>query len=163
MKFEKVKKEFFEKEAFRYGFEDADEAYDNIKLPERKTKKSAAYDIRTPFPITLYGGERRIVPTGIKAIMEDERECLIIAVRSNVGVKDHVLFSNGIGIIDQDFAGNDKDDGCIKLPLWNTSGKLVEYKAGDRIAQGMFFKFDITEDDNASGVRTGGIGSTGKE
>ena len=162
MKFEKVKKEFFANDSFKNGFENADEAYEKIVLPVRKTEGSAAYDFSLCYDLDLYGGERRIVPTGIKAIM-DKGEVLLLTVRSSVGIKDGVLFSNGLAVIDSDFANNESDDGDIKLALWNTTGKLVRYKAGDRIAQGMFFKFDITEDDNASGIRTGGVGSTGKE
>jgi dUTP pyrophosphatase len=162
VKFEKVKKEFFANDSFKNGFENAEEAYEKIVLPVRKTEGSAAYDFSLCYDLDLYGGERRIVPTGIKAIM-DKGEVLLLTVRSSVGIKDGVLFSNGLAVIDSDFANNESDDGDIKLALWNTTGKLVRYKAGDRIAQGMFFKFDITEDDNASGVRIGGVGSTGKE
>jgi dUTP pyrophosphatase len=162
VKFEKVRKEFFANDSFKNGFENAEEAYEKIVLPVRKTEGSAAYDFSLCYDLDLYGGERRIVPTGIKAIM-DKGEVLLLTVRSSVGIKDGVLFSNGLAVIDSDFANNESDDGDIKLALWNTTGKLVRYKAGDRIAQGMFFKFDITEDDNASGVRIGGVCSTGKE
>lgn len=162
MKFEKVNKECFHKDAFNNGFDDVDEVYENIVMPERKTELSSGYDFRTPFDLELYPDDRRVVPTGIKAHM-GKGEVLILAVRSSVGIKDGVQFSNGIGVIDVDYYGNAQNDGDIMLALWNSSSKLVRYKAGDRIAQGMFFKFDTTEDDNASGIRTGGVGSTGKE
>ena len=38
----------------------------------------------------------------------------------------------------------------------------VLIKAGERVLQGIFTKYLITEDDNADEVRTGGTGSTGK-
>lgn len=162
MRFEKVKREFFDKDSRNNCFEPTDEVYDSIKLPVRKTSGSAAYDFSTPYDIELYGGERRVVPTGIKAKM-DKGEVLLIAPRSSVGIKDGVVFSNSIALIDADYYGCDETDGDIQLALWNSSSKRVAYPAGTRLAQGMFVKFDITEDDNASGERIGGIGSTGNE
>ena len=69
---------------------------------------------------------------------------------------------NTLAVIDRDYADNEKNEGDIMLALWNTSNKPVRYNAGDRIAQGLFVKFGITDDDNATGVRVGGIGSSGK-
>ena len=161
MKFEKVKKECFEKDSRANGFEPTDEVYESIKIPVRKTEGSAAYDFSTPYAITLYGGERRTIPTGIKAEME-QGEVLLITVRSSVGIRDGVVFSNSLALIDSDYYNNDANNGDIQLALWNTSSKRVQYEAGERLAQGLFVKFDKTEDDNASGKRVGGIGSSGK-
>ena len=159
MKFEKVKKNCFFKDSVMNGFDATDEAYDAIKIPVRKTEGSAAYDFSTPYDIELYGGERITIPTGIKAQM-DKGEVLLITVRSSIGIRDGVVFSNSLAVIDEDFYSNETNDGDIHLALWNSSGKRVQYKAGERLAQGLFVKFDTTEDDNASGERTGGIGST---
>ena len=159
MKFEKVKFECFKSDSIKNGFENAEEAYDEIKLPVRKTKGSAGYDIRTPYTIEMYGGDRIVVPTGIKAKM-DEGEVLLLVVRSSVGIKHGIVFSNGTGVIDSDYYSNDDNDGDIMLALWNSSSKLVKYEAGDRIAQGIFVNHGIVEDDDADGIRTGGIGST---
>ena len=59
------------------------------------------------------------------------------------------------------FADN---EGHIKIKITNDSkeNKVLEISAGDKIAQGIFVPFGITVDDAADGVRTGGIGSTGK-
>lgn len=35
-------------------------------------------------------------------------------------------------------------------------------EAGEKLGQGIFVKFGITEDDKAEGERTGGFGSTGR-
>ena len=42
-----------------------------------------------------------------------------------------------------------------------TDMSLSGFKKGDRVAQGLFHKFLITDDDNASGKRLGGIGQIG--
>lgn len=164
VRFEKVQQHFFEKNSVKCGMKTPcliAEAYERVKIPERKTKGSAAYDFATPYGFQLFPGERVTIPTGIKAIMENG-EVLIMAVRSSVGIHDGVLFSNGIGVIDSDYADNEQTGGDIHLALWNTSSKAVAYDAGERLAQGFFVKFDTTEDDNARGERTGGFGSTGK-
>ena len=167
MRFEKVRYEAFEHDMMQYrpinfmGGE-AEEAYDKIKLPERKTKYSAGYDICTPIDISIPSGQRRVIPTGIKVVFEDdemETWHLQMFVRSSVGIKDGVVLTNGTGVIDSDYQfGN--NDGDMMLALLNTSEKLVKYKAGDRICQAVFMIHGITSNDKASGNRTGGIGST---
>ena len=167
MRFERVNYESFERDMMQYrpinfmGGE-AKEAYDKIKLPERKTKYSAGYDICTPIDISIPSGQRRVIPTGIKVVFEkDEMETwhLQMFVRSSVGIKDGVVLTNGTGVIDSDYQfGN--NDGDMMLALLNTSEKLVKYKAGDRICQAVFMIHGITSNDKASGDRTGGIGST---
>lgn len=162
MKFEKVKQECFENDS-RMNFiapGTAKKAYDKIELPQRGTSMSAGYDFRTPYTVKISPNGRVVIPTGIKAKM-DKGEVLILTVRSSIGIRDGVVFSNSLAVIDADYADNQKNDGDIMLALWNTSNDVIRYEAGTRIAQGMFLKFGITEDDNATGERKGGIGSTG--
>lgn len=167
MRFEKVRFEAFEHDMMQYrpinfmGGEVKD-AYDKIVIPQRKTKYSAGYDICTPIDITIPSGQRRVIPTGIKAVFaEDEMETwhLQMYVRSSVGIKDGVVLTNGTGVIDPDYYLGE-NDGDMMLALLNTSDKPVKYKAGDRICQAVFVIHGLTSDDKAVGDRTGGIGST---
>lgn len=160
MRFEKVDYEFFKKDSINNGFEPTEDIFNKIPIPERKTAGAAAYDFVTPYDLELYPDERKIVPTGIKAQMGDG-EMLLLTVRSSVGIRGGVVMSNTIGVIDSDFYSNPDDDGDIKLPLWNSSSKRVQYKAGDRIVQGFFINFLKVDGDSASAERTGGTGSTG--
>ena len=167
MRFERVKLEAFKNDMAMYRpinfmSGDVEKAYDNIKIPVRKTKYSAGYDVCTPVDVVLPSGQRRVIPTGIKAVFsEDEMESwhLQMYVRSSVGIKDGVVLTNGTGVIDPDYFMGE-NDGDMMLALLNTSDKLVKYKAGDRICQAVFVLHGLTSDDNASGDRTGGIGST---
>ena len=95
MRFEKVPYEKYRKDMWKYQTHMPDlavqRAYSRIKLPTRATAYSAAYDLRTPIDIVLPAGERRMIPTGIRAVFsEDEMEawCLQVFVRSSIGVKD---------------------------------------------------------------------------
>ena len=167
MRFERVKLEAFKNDMAMYrpiNFMngDVEKAYEGIKIPVRKTKYSAGYDVCTPVDVVLPSGQRRVIPTGIKAVFsEDEMESwhLQMYVRSSVGIKDGVVLTNGTGVIDPDYALGE-NDGDMMLALLNTSDKLVKYKAGDRICQAVFVLHGITSDDAATGDRTGGIGST---
>ena len=167
MHFERVKFEAFKNDMAMYRpinfmSGEVEKAYDGIKIPVRKTKYSAGYDICIPIDISIPSGQRRVIPTGIKVVFEEDEMStwhLQMYVRSSVGIKDGVVLTNGTGVIDSDyqFAENDGD---MMLALLNTSDKLVQYKAGDRICQAVFVIHGLTSDDNASGDRIGGIGST---
>lgn len=133
----------------------------NIKLPKRKTKKSAGYDFFAVEDFTLYPNKLCIVLTGVKAYMEDN-EVLYLHIRSSVAFKRGVRMLNSIGVIDADFVDNPDNEGEISLGLLSHNDDIVHIQKGERIAQGVFHKFLITDDDNAEGKRVGGIGSTDK-
>lgn len=66
------------------------------------------------------------------------------------------------GIIDSDYYGNPTDDGNIMLSIHNFGDVEQRVEAGERIAQGIFIRYETVDGDKAAGVRTGGYGSTGK-
>lgn len=133
----------------------------NVELPKRKTKKSAGYDFFAVEDFTLYPNKLCIVPTGVKAYMEDD-EVLYLHIRSSVAFKRGVRMLNSIGVIDADFVDNPDNEGEISLGLLSHNDDIVRIQKGERIAQGVFHKFLITDDDDAEGKRVGGIGSTDK-
>jgi dUTP pyrophosphatase len=133
----------------------------NVELPKRKTKKSAGYDFFALEDFTLYPNKLCIVPTGVKAYMEDD-EVLYLHIRSSVAFKRDVRMLNSIGVIDADFVDNPDNEGEISLGLLSHNDDIVHIQKGERIAQGVFHKFLIADDDNAEGKRVGGIGSTDK-
>lgn len=169
MHFERVKFEAFKNDMAMYRpinfmAGEVEKAYGGIKIPVRKTKYSAGYDICIPIDISIPPGQRRVIPTGIKVVFEEDEMStwhLQMYVRSSVGIKDGIVLTNGTGVIDPDYFRG-KNDGDMMLALLNTSDKLVQYKAGDRICQAVFVIHGLTSDDNASGERTSGVGSTGR-
>ena len=70
------------------------------------------------------------------------------------------MLANGIGIIDSDYYNNPDNEGHIMFQVINFTNKEVFIPAGERIGQGVFLKYYTTDDDNASGKRVGGFGST---
>jgi dUTP pyrophosphatase len=163
-KFEKVSFEQFEKD-WKKAFPDtADETvreiYDDLKLPQRATKGSAGYDFTAPVRIEMKAGSQILIPTGIRAKIENGF-VLLLFPRSSLGFKYRMQLDNTCGVIDSDYyeAAN---EGHIMCKLINDSrdGKTLTVEAGQGMVQGIFVPFGITEDDEADAQRTGGIGST---
>lgn len=133
------------------------EAYKSIKLPQRSTKHSAGYDFYVNAPIN--GDYGNVYPTGIKACMP-ENVVLMIYPRSSLGFKYDFTLDNTVGVIDSDYYNNPQNEGHI-LISW-TAKEPIRLNTGDKLCQGIFTNFLITDDDRATETRTGGIGSTGK-
>ena len=152
-KFEMIKQE----ELAKLGYS----VPNNYLLPQRGSSHSAGYDFRTPFDITIKAHESYVVPTLCKASMEND-EVLLIIIRSSMAMKRHITLTNQVGVIDSDYYSNPDNDGHIMISLTNNSDSDITLKSGERIAQGIFVKYNITDDDNNTEQRMGGIGSTGK-
>ena len=71
-----------------------------------------------------------------------------------------LVLSNGVGCIESDYFDNESNEGEIMFGFYNFFPYDVEIKKGDRIGQGVFQKFLTVDNDNATGERTGGFGST---
>ena len=140
------------------GFENA-----GINLPVRSTKNSAGYDIEAAedviIPAFKLGQKPVLVKTGLKAYMQSD-EVLILANRSSNPGKKGLILANSIGIVDSDYYGNPDNDGHIMFAFFNFKDEDIEIKKGERIGQGMFQKYLVTDNDIAGGERTGGFGST---
>lgn len=139
------------------------EIYDKIKLPKRSTKGSAGYDFYSPITIDLKPGQTVKIPTGIKCKMYSNW-VLKLYPRSGLGFKYRLQLNNTVGIIDSDYYGNENNEGHIMAKITNDTNenKTAHLEAGTGFMQGIFVEYGITEDDNASDIRVGGLGSTTK-
>lgn len=163
-KFYKVSYEQFKNDWQDIYPEDEDiavrEIYDHIKLPKRATAGSAGYDFFLPVDITLNPDETLLIPTGIRAEI-NQGWVLAIFPRSSLGFKHRIQLDNTVGIIDSDYFGAD-NEGHIKIKITNDSKdfSIADVEEGKGFAQGIFLPFGITDDDDSNGARTGGFGST---
>ncbi|MFI3202411.1 MAG: deoxyuridine 5'-triphosphate nucleotidohydrolase [Eubacteriales bacterium] len=163
-KFEKVSKEQF-LEGFQSCFTDYKESeicqiYEELPMPRRATKGSAGYDFFSPITFTLQPGESIKIPTGIRVKME-ENYALSLYPRSGLGFKYRFQLNNTVGIIDSDYYYSDNEGHIFSKFSNDTNENKVLYV--DQFAafmQGIFTEYFITEDDDASGIRNGGFGST---
>ena len=130
-----------------------------INLPKRSTAKSAGYDFEASENVVIMPGKIGLVPTGIKALFPEE-VVLCLYDRSSNPRKKGIALANSVGIIDSDYYGNESNDGEIMGQFTNLTNEPVTIQKGDRIFQGIFMPFLLASDDQATGERTGGFGST---
>lgn len=136
--------------------------YDSIKLPKRSTVGSAGYDFFAPINVSLIPGATQKIPTGIRCRIDNDW-VLKCYPRSGLGFKYRLQLNNTVGIIDSDYF-NAENEGHIMAKITNDTNenKRVYIENGKGFMQGIFSEYGITEDDDASGIRTGGFGSTDK-
>lgn len=161
----------------------------DIQMPVRKTEQSAGYDfvvaedtIIPPYDSLMerFNGfvesklytidevakitkERQakpvLVSTGMKCQLEPDTY-LELSVRSSSPLKYWIMMANSVGIIDADYYNNPDNEGEIFFQLINMSPFPIILKKGDAIGQGIIKQYLTTNDDAASGLRSGGFGST---
>ena len=141
---------------------DSKAIYNMIKLPKRATTGSAGYDIFTPYNITIPPKGTVKIPTGIRVILDSDK-FLAIYPRSGLGFKYKMQLWNSVAVIDADYSNSD-NEGHIWVKFYNDSpeGKTITIKQGEAMCQGIIQQFFKTDNDEANGIRNGGIGSTTK-
>lgn len=145
-----------------------------LKVPRRGTRFSACYDVfnNTGKEIIIEPGQlSKAIPTKFKAYMLED-EVLKAYVRSGHGFKYSVRLANSTGIIDADYykpepvlnKKGEYEEGEIFVKLHNQGDQQLVLPVGEAIAQMMFQKYLITDDDadTVGGDRVGGFGSTSK-
>jgi dUTP pyrophosphatase len=143
----------------RFGFEVA-KGYEDVRLPQRATKFSAGYDFYAVEVVKLPPNEVTMVHTGVKAFLPSSY-FLELCLRSSLSLKG-LMLANGIGVVDCDYYGNEKNDGEIAFLIRNCNDVPFKFSKGDKIGQGIFTEYFLTDNDYAEGKRTGGFGSTGE-
>ena len=138
--------------------------YSDVNLPKRATAGSAGYDFECAEDTIIAPGSIKLIPTGIKCRI-DKGYFLQLALRSSTPKKKGLMLANSIGIIDEDYWGSDnapvEEQGHIMFQVYNFTDHDVIVNKGERIGQGVFMRYYVTEDDQATGDRMGkGFGST---
>lgn len=132
-------------------------------IPVRATEGSAGADLYACLeaPITLAGGEKAVIPTGIAVALPDCGSAAFVFARSGLAIKHGIGLLNGVGVIDSDYRGE------ICVGVINQLSEAYTIEPGERIAQLVImpvsqFTFDevASLDETARGA--GGFGSTGK-
>lgn len=133
----------------------------DFELPKRSTKNSGGYDFVVPEDTICKSHEITMVKSGVKAYFPDD-EVLLLFNRSSNPKKKGLIILNGVGVVDSDYVDSADNEGEIAGLFYNMLDEDVVLKAGEKMMQGIFVKFEITDDDNAEGKRSGGFGSTDK-
>ena len=153
--FEKVSESEWNKFGGKYG------DYENIIIPRRSTTYSAGYDFFSTCDIDVNAGETYVIPSGIKVKFDYVSQYLAIFPRSSLGFKYGMKLSNTIPVIDNDYYGNEDNEGHILISF--SSDKDFKIKKGDKFCQGIVMLYEVLGGEiPPTKTRTGGIGSTGK-
>jgi dUTP pyrophosphatase len=132
----------------------------SLPLPIYETNGSVGFDIIAREDTQIPPKEISMIPSNL-IIEVPKKYMLVVASRSSTPLKRGLTPPHGFGIIDHDYCGP-KDE--IKVLVYNFTGKVVDIKRGDKIAQGVFVridKFEWEEVDEISNKTRGGFGSTG--
>lgn len=131
------------------------------QVPEYKTAGAVAFDIGIVEDVKIKPQSMIMARTGLIVNVPDDH-ALILASRSSNPMKKGVDLANSIGVIDSDYCGPNDE---IHLVISNLTDEIVQLKAGDRVAQGLFVPISrpsFTEVEEMAGKDRGGFGTTGQ-
>ena len=136
------------------------------KLPVIANVGDGGADFYTAERVVLRPGTiNNLIPTGVKAYMNDG-EVLLLFARSSMAKKCGLRMSNSVAVIDKGFYNNKSNEGHITFLYDNITDIEVIIEKHTRIGQGMFIKFlpiENIEVLSQSQERTGGYGSSGNK
>ncbi|MDA1316520.1 MAG: dUTP diphosphatase [bacterium] len=133
----------------------------SLPLPTYQTPGSVAFDLYARLTTTVTPWKPTIIPANV-VIEVPEGYFLMLSSRSSTPMKKGLMVANGIGVIDQDYNG-DEDE--IGVQVLNFTKKDVIISKGERIAQALLVKIakvvEFDEVEQMSSTSRGGFGSTG--
>lgn len=111
--------------------------------------------------ILIAPGNNALIGTGIAIEILSKDIAGFVFSRSGLGIKEGLVVTQGVGVIDPDYRGE------IKVSLSNISKSVKKIYPGDRIAQLIFmpaFQAKLIETSHLSPTKRGkgGFGHTGK-
>lgn len=131
----------------------------SLPLPVYETGGSVGFDLLAREDIEIKPDSIELIPAN--AIVEVPKGySLILASRSSTPRKHGLTKPHGIGVIDQDYCGNEDE---LKIQVMNFTRKPVTVKKGTKIAQGLFVRVDRLEFEEVDEIKKesrGGFGST---
>jgi dUTP pyrophosphatase len=132
-----------------------------IPLPIYETQGAVGFDLLARTDATIQPKGIELIPANV-IVQVPKGYALILASRSSTPRKHGLTKPHGIGVIDQDYCG-DEDE--IKIQVMNFTEKAVSIVRGTKIAQGLFVKVakpSFREVDQIAKKSRGGFGSTDK-
>ncbi|MFN4212501.1 MAG: dUTP diphosphatase [Microgenomates group bacterium] len=133
---------------------------ESLPPPSYQTKGAVAFDLYSRVNLEIPPWQTTIIPLNL-IVKIPKGFFLMIAARSSLALKKNLILANGVGVIDQDYHGQDDE---IKASVINFSQKTVTVKKGERIAQGILVKIAKVEKfvkmEKIKKKSRGGFGST---
>jgi len=132
----------------------------SLPLPVYETQGAVGFDLLARTDVTIQPKGIELIPANV-IVQVPKGYALILASRSSTPRKHGLTKPHGIGVIDQDYCG-DEDE--LKIQVMNFTDKPVTIAKGTKISQGIFVKVakpSFKEVDQISKKSRGGFGSTG--
>lgn len=133
--------------------------HDNV-MPIEINEKGDWIDLRAAKTTKLYQGEAALIPLGVSMKLPDGYEAVVIP-RSSTFKKYGVIQTNGIGLIDNSYCG---DNDVWHFPAYAIRDTVIP--KNERICQfriqKKMDKLTFTTVDKLEGEDRGGFGSTGR-
>jgi len=134
-----------------------DENVERLQLIE---DKSDWYDLRAFEDVDMKAGDFKLIPLGVAMKLPEGYEAHI-APRSSTFKNFGLIQTNGVGVVDNSYSG---DEDMWRMPC--LAMRDTSIKKGDRICQFRIMakqpQIKFTEVEHLDGANRGGFGSTGK-
>ena len=130
----------------------------SLPLPEYKTAGAAAFDLYAREETVVPAGEIRVIPLNVAMKLPDNHWAML-AARGSL-FKKGLRLANGVGIMDQDFCGNDDE---YRAVVQNFTDQPVTVTRGERIVQAIILpmlQLNIQEVADLAHPSRGGFGTT---
>jgi dUTP pyrophosphatase len=132
-------------------------------VPAYQTAGSVAFDLYARIDIDVPPFTPTIIPLNL-IVKVPKGYLFMLASRSSLPLKKKLMVANSVGIIDQDYCGDNDELG---LQVLNFTDKPVKVEKGERLAQGLLVKIAVVEKftkvKSMSTKSRGGFGSTGSK
>ena len=133
----------------------------SLPLPEYQTRGAVAFDLYARVETVIPPMKPTLIPTNL-IIKIPPQHFLMLASRSSTPIKKGLMVANGIGVVDEDYRGNEDE---IKLQMLNFTDKDVVVEKGERIGQAVLVQIskatEFIEVDKMDEKSRGGFGTTG--
>lgn len=132
----------------------------SLPMPLYHTKGSVGFDLTAREEVILKPWEMKLIPLNL-IVKIPRGHGLFLFSRSSIPSKKGLMIANGVGVIDQDYNGEEDE---LKTLVLNATKKKVVVEKGERICQGIFLKLAIgkfSEVKKMTQKSRGGFGSTG--
>lgn len=131
----------------------------NLPIPRYETAGSVGFDFVCRESVAIKPHSLELIPANV-IVETPPGYMLMVTLRSSTPRKLGLLIPHGVGVIDQDYCGEDDE---IKIQVYNFSSNPVTVERGDKIAQGIFVRVDAAQWSEVDRIETetrGGFGST---
>lgn len=135
-----------------------------LPLPRYETPGAVGLDLAARIDVTIAPGEAARIPLNV-VVKAPAGTMAGLFARSSLFSRKGLILTNGVGVIDQDFCGDeDEIQAAVFYPIQATSREPVTVRRGERICQLVFVQIvkpDLIEVDKMPEPSRGGFGSTG--